>query len=33
MFNYGTLHVGSMNRGEQSRVSFEITILFETKHA
>lgn len=29
MFNYHTLHVGSLNRGERCRVSFELTIMFE----
>lgn len=29
MFNYDTLHTGSLNRGDLSRVSIEITILFE----
>jgi hypothetical protein len=29
MFNYDTLHVGSLNRAEQCRVSFEITIMFK----
>jgi hypothetical protein len=33
MFNYDTLHVGSLNRAESCRVSFEITILFDTAHA
>ena len=28
MFNYQTLHVGAVNKGEQSRVSFEITVMF-----
>jgi hypothetical protein len=28
MFNYDTLHVGSLNRAELCRVSFEITIMF-----
>jgi hypothetical protein len=30
MFNYDTLHVGSLNRAEQCRVSFEVTIMFES---
>jgi hypothetical protein len=30
MFNYDTLHVGSFNRAELSRVSFEITVMFKT---
>jgi hypothetical protein len=30
MFNYDTLHVGSLNRAELCRVSFEITIMFKT---
>ncbi len=30
MFNYDMLHVGSLNRGQHCRVSFEITILFKT---
>jgi hypothetical protein len=30
MFNYDTLHVGSLNRSEQCRVSFEITVMFKT---
>jgi hypothetical protein len=30
MFNYDTLHVGSLNRAERCRVSFEITIMFKT---
>jgi hypothetical protein len=30
MFNYDTLHVGSLNRAEQCRVSFEITIMFKS---
>lgn len=29
MFNYDTLHVGSLNRAEQCRVSFELTIMFK----
>jgi hypothetical protein len=33
MFNYDILHVGSLNRAENCRVSFEITILFNTAHA
>jgi Phytanoyl-CoA dioxygenase (PhyH) len=32
MFNYDTLHVGSLNRAPTCRVSFEITILFNTAH-
>jgi hypothetical protein len=28
MFNYDTLHVGSLNRAEQCRVSFELTVMF-----
>lgn len=32
MFNYQTLHVGAMTRGEASRVSFEFTIMFRTEH-
>jgi hypothetical protein len=30
MFNYDTLHVGSLNRAEECRVSFEITIMFKS---
>ena len=30
MFNYDILHVGALTRGEISRVSFEITIMFKT---
>ncbi|MSP02601.1 MAG: hypothetical protein EXR07_16360 [Acetobacteraceae bacterium] len=30
MFNHDVLHVGSLNRGSECRVSFEITILFDT---
>lgn len=30
MFNYNTLHVGSLNRGPICRVSFEITVMFRT---
>jgi hypothetical protein len=30
MFNYDTLHVGALNRADTCRVSFEITILFDT---
>jgi hypothetical protein len=30
MFNYDTLHVGSLNRAERCRVSFEVTIMFKT---
>jgi hypothetical protein len=30
LFNYDTLHVGSLNRAEQCRVSFEITVMFKT---
>ena len=33
MFNYGVLHVGSLTRGETSRVSFEITIMFRSEQA
>jgi hypothetical protein len=33
MFNYNTLHVGSLNRADDCRVSFEITILFDTAGA
>jgi hypothetical protein len=29
LFNYNTLHVGSLNRSEQCRVSFEITVMFK----
>lgn len=29
MFNYNTLHVGSLNRSEKCRVSFEITVMFK----
>jgi hypothetical protein len=29
MFNYDTLHVGSLNRAAQCRVSFEITVMFK----
>jgi hypothetical protein len=30
MFNYDTLHVGSLNRAELCRVSFELTIMFRS---
>lgn len=30
MFNYDTLHVGSLNRAELCRVSFEITVMFKS---
>ncbi|WP_315763372.1 hypothetical protein [Bradyrhizobium sp. SZCCHNS2005] len=30
MFNYDTLHVGALNRSEQCRVSFEVTIMFKS---
>jgi hypothetical protein len=30
MFNYDTLHVGSLNRAELCRVSFEVTIMFKS---
>jgi hypothetical protein len=30
MFNYDMLHVGSVNRAEICRVSFEITVMFKT---
>jgi hypothetical protein len=30
LFNYDTLHVGSLNRAEQCRVSFEVTIMFKS---
>ena len=30
MFNYNTLHVGSLNKAEKCRVSFELTIMFKT---
>jgi hypothetical protein len=30
MFNYDTPHVGSLNRAEQCRVSFEVTIMFKS---
>jgi hypothetical protein len=33
MFNYDTLHVGSLNRADSCRVSFEITIMFRTAQA
>jgi len=33
LFNYNVLHVGAMTRGDQSRVSFEITVMFRTKRA
>ena len=33
MFNYGVLHVGSLTRGEISRVSFEITFMFRSEYA
>jgi hypothetical protein len=33
MFNYGLLHVGALTRGESSRVSFEITIMFRSEFA
>jgi hypothetical protein len=33
MFNYDTLHVGSLNRADNCRVSFEITIMFDTARA
>ncbi len=33
MFNYDTLHVGSLNRAGNCRVSFEITIMFDTARA
>ena len=33
MFNYDTLHVGSLNRADSCRVSFEITIMFQTAKA
>ncbi len=33
LFNYDVLHVGALTRGEQSRVSFEITIMFRTERA
>jgi hypothetical protein len=33
MFNYDTLHVGSLNRAPMCRVSFEITIMFKTANA
>jgi hypothetical protein len=33
LFNYDVLHVGALNRGEQSRVSFEITIMYGTQCA
>ena len=29
MFNYNTLHVGSLNKAEKCRVSFELTIMFK----
>jgi hypothetical protein len=29
LFNYNTLHVGALNRSEQCRVSFEITVMFK----
>jgi len=32
LFNYDVLHVGAMTRGEVSRVSFEITVMFKTEH-
>jgi hypothetical protein len=33
MFNYDTLHVGSLNRADTCRVSFEVTIMFQTAKA
>lgn len=33
MFNYDTLHVGALNRADTCRVSFEITIMFQTAKA
>jgi hypothetical protein len=33
MFNYDLLHVGALTRGDESRVSFEITIMFQTDPA
>jgi hypothetical protein len=33
MFNHDTLHVGSLNRGEGCRVSFELTVMFDTESA
>jgi len=33
MFNYDVLHVGSLNRAAACRVSFEITLLFDTARA
>ena len=33
LFNYGILHVGGMTRGDASRVSFEITVMFKTERA
>jgi ectoine hydroxylase-related dioxygenase (phytanoyl-CoA dioxygenase family) len=29
LFNDNTLHVGSLNRSEKCRVSFEITVIFK----
>src|SRR5690349_3296217 len=29
MFNYRTLHVGSLNRGKQTRVSIEVTFMYK----
>lgn len=33
MFNYDLLHVGALTRGAESRVSFEITIMFRSDRA
>jgi hypothetical protein len=33
MFNYNVLHVGALTQGENSRVSFEITIMFNSEQA
>jgi hypothetical protein len=33
MFNYNLLHVGAVTRGDESRVSFEITIMYRSDRA
>jgi hypothetical protein len=33
MFNYNILHVGALTRGDESRVSFEITVMYRTGRA
>ena len=33
LFNYDVLHVGALNRGQETRVSFEFTIMFGTERA